>query len=250
MAPKVKKPSRQERKRERQMALSPEAVTAAEDKRLGAHVDSFPLQVNEMITFVDTGRLVHLFVEGFIDARPPDNGRPEYSRPVAVRFDEGSGVDQAATEHYRRTRYGSEFYKKTTFEFAVHAEGRKELIRWKGAFWDETAHGGHRGDPRLPLFARQLVAMSSERRLSACRQAIEDGKPLAFGKIVLTPEGVRRQGGGVSPWSQVWPVDITNGVAMVRAADVQGQPIATERVGNIPNLPMFRVLFDEFRRPR
>jgi hypothetical protein len=174
---------------------------------------------------------------------------------VAVRFDEVIAVYQAATVHSVRSQYGTQYYRKTTFEFAVEVEGRKEPIRWKGAFRDrgEEEHRVYllgRGDPRLPLFARGLVAMASERRLPACRQAIKDGKPLTFGRIVLTAEGVRRQDGGVSPWSQVWPLDITNGVATVKAANMQGRPIAAERAGNIPNLPMFRVLFDELRRPR
>jgi hypothetical protein len=88
----------------------------------------------------------------------------------------------------------------------------------------------------------------SEARLPAHLKALADGKPLTFGHIVISQQGVHVQS-GVVPWQQVEPIKFDHNVAIVRRYG-QRKPIGSTHVGSIPNLPLFRTLFENLRQTR
>jgi hypothetical protein len=222
--------------------LSDTAAQAAEGKSLGRLVDSLPLQDRRLFRFRDTGHLVHRFERGFVDD-PPAGVAPL----VAMRYDQISWMRQSHLKHYI-----NHYYNRTSFQFAIGSMS-DEVVRWKGSFSDpEEASrvllAALKGDPRLPEFARELAEKVSKARLPAYLKALADGKPLTFGLIVISQQGVHVHG-GVVPWSQVGPVEYDRGVAIVRRVG-QRKPIASTHVGSIPNLQVFSTLCENLRRTR
>lgn len=218
---------------------SDDAAKAAGEKNLGTLIDTLPLQVQGLLKFKDTGRLVHCFEQGFVDA-------PADGAPTAMRYDQVSRVHQAYLQQYL-----NHVYRKTSFWFTVGTMAG-EAVHWKGAFWDpdvgRVAGIGGRGDPRLPRFGKQLAEQVSKARLPAHQQALADGKALAFGHIVISQQGVHGQD-GVVPWSRAEPLAFDNGEVVVKRTG-QRKPVARVRLGSIPNLPMFLTLYENLRRAR
>jgi hypothetical protein len=211
---------------------SGDAARAAEEKSLGMLADTLPLQKRGFVKFRDTGHLVHCFEQGFVDA-------PAGGAPRAMRYDQISWVRSASLRHYV-----NHFYRQTTFWFMIGSVAR-EVVKWEGSFADM---GPVRGDPRLPEFGRRLAEEVSAARLPAHRQALADGRSLAFGNVVISQQGVGGQD-GVVPWSQVEPLAFDHGVAIVKRRG-QRRPVARTHLGSIPNLPMFLTLYENLRRAR
>jgi hypothetical protein len=105
-----------------------------------------------------------------------------------------------------------------------------------------------KGDPRLPRFVAKLAEGVSEARLPAHLKALDEGRSLTFGNIVISREGVRAQD-GVVPWSQVEPLAFDRGVVVVNRRP-RLEPVVRTSLGSIPNLPMFLTLFENLRRGR
>jgi hypothetical protein len=222
-------------------ARAAEAAEAAEGKNLGRLVESLPLQKRGLFKFRDTGHLVHRFEQGFVDD-PPAGAAPL----AAMRYDQISWVRQSYLKHYV-----NHYYNRTAFRFAIGSLAN-EVIHWEGSFFD-LEEGSRlsfsKGDPRLPQFAAELAGKVSEARLPAHLKALADGKPLTFGLVVISQQGAGEHGGVVVPWSQLEPLEFDRGVAVVRRAG-QRKPIATTHIGSIPNLPLFRTLYENLRRTR
>jgi hypothetical protein len=221
---------------------SDDAVLAAEAKSLGALVDTFPLQKKGLLSFRfrDTGHLVHRFERGFVD-QPRAGGAP----PVAMRYDQISWVRQSYLKHYL-----NHYYNKTSFAFRIGSLA-DEVVLWEGSFFDRSVHSGptfSKGDPRLPRFVAKLAEGVSEARLPAHLKALDEGRSLTFGNIVISREGVRAQD-GVVPWSQVEPLAFDRGVVVVNRRP-RLEPVVRTSLGSIPNLPMFLTLFENLRRGR
>lgn len=222
---------------------SDESVLAAEAKSLGALVDTLPLQKKGFLSFRfrDTGHLVHRFEQGFVDEPRPGGGAP----PFAMRYDQISWVRQSYLKHYL-----NHYYNKTSFAFRIGSSA-DEVVQWEGSFFDRKVYSGpsfSKGDPRLPQFVEKLAAGVSEARLPAHVKALDEGRSLTFGDIVISREGVRAQD-GVVPWSQVEPLAFERGVVVVNRRP-QRKPVARTSLGSIPNLPMFLTLFENLRRGR
>jgi hypothetical protein len=162
-----------------------------------------------------------------------------------MRHDQISWVRQSYLKHYV-----NHYYNRTSFQFAIGSMAG-EVVQWEGSFFDldeGSRLSFSKGDPRLPEFAGELAGKVSAARLPAHLKALADGKPLTFGHIVISQQGVRAQG-GVMPWSQVEPLEFDRGVAIVRRTG-QHKPIASTNLGSIPNLPLFRTLYENLRRTR
>jgi hypothetical protein len=219
--------------------LSSDAAQAAGAKNLGTLIDTLPLQTQGLLKFKDTGRLIHCFEQGFVDA--PADGAPQ-----AMRYDQISRVHQSYL-----VQYLNHVYRKTSFWFTIGSM-TGEAVQWKGSFWDpdvgRVAGIGGRGDPRLPHFGKQLAEQVSKARLPAHQKALADRKLLAFGHIVISQQGVHVQD-GVVPWSRAEPLDFHDGQAIVRRTG-QRRPVARTRLGSIPNLPLFVTLYENLRRAR
>ena len=221
---------------------SDDAVRAAEEKGLGALVDTFPVQKKAFLSFRfrDTGHLVHRFEQGFVD--DPAAGS---AVPVAMRYDQISWVRQAYLKHYL-----NHYYNKTSFSFKIGSPAN-EVVHWEGSFFDRNVYAGpsfSKGDPRLPQFVEKLAEQVSKARLPAHLEALAEGRALTFGNIVISRQGVRGQD-GVVPWSQVQPLAFDRGVAVVNRSPGL-RPVARTQLGTIPNLPMFLTLFENLRRQR
>jgi hypothetical protein len=242
------KPTRRERRR----ALTAEAARAAAEKGLGTLVATLPAQeVVAPIVFLffwyrDTRHLVHVFTHGLVYVPEPDV-HPEGDPPVAMRFTEIEGVYRGSTAHHWNGTYIA-----TSYSVSLHVRGRKNHIRLTGNFYDPAGHRGHWGDPRLPLFTRQLAALIAEMRLPAARQAIAAGRALEFGKIVLTADGVRGTDGTVTSWTEVNGLNIAAGEVAVWGPAVKRRRsiLVRERIANIPNFDLFTTMFNELRKAR
>jgi hypothetical protein len=239
------KPTRRERRR----ALTAEAARAAAEKGLGTLVATLPVQeivipVAFVFWFRDTRHLVHVFTHGLVYVPEPDV-HPEGDPPVAMRFTEIEGVYRASTAlHWNGT------YMRTSYSVALQVTGRRNFIQLKGSFYDPAGHRGHWGDPRLPLLTWQLAALVAQMRLPASRRAIDAGRALAFGKIVLTAAGVRGTDGTVTSWAEVNGLNIAAGEVVVWGPAVQRRRsiLVRERIVNIPNFDLFTTLFNELRK--
>jgi hypothetical protein len=236
------KPTRRERRR----ALTAEAARAAAEKGLGTLVATLPVQaavipVAFVFWFRDTRHLVHVFTDGLVYVPEPDV-HPEGDPPVAMRFTQIEGVYRASTAHHWNGTY-----MWTSYSVSLHVTGRKNFIRLEGTFYDPAGHRGHWGDPRLPLFTRQLAALVAETRLPAARQAIAAGRALEFGKIMLTADGVRGTDGTVTSWAEVNGLNIAAGEVVVWGPAVKQRRsiLVRERIANIPNFDLFTTLFNE-----
>jgi hypothetical protein len=238
-------------RRERRHALTPEAAEAAAEKHLGTLVVTLPAQRFVIPLFVfwlhDTRHLVHVFTHGLVYVPEPDV-HPEGDPPVAMRFTEIEAVNRGATEH----RYNG-MYIGTSYSVSLHVTGRRNFIRLEGAFYDPAGHRGRWGDPRLPLFTRQLAALVAEMRLPRARLEIAAGRDVRFGKIVLTAKGVRLPNGTVTSWAEAKDgLNIAQGSVTVWGPAVKRRrPILVEeRISNIPNFNLFTTLFNELSKPR
>ena len=220
--------------------LSAEAVVrAAEEKSLGALVDTLPLQKRGLFRFKDTGHLVHCFEQGFVD-----DPRTGAALLAAMRYDQISWVRQSYLKHYV-----NHYYNRTSFRLTIGSLAG-EVVRWEGSFWDDDHAGrGSKGDPRLPTFVQDLAEKVSQALLPAHLKALADGRPLTFGHVVISQQGVRGQD-GVVPWSQVGPLEFDRGAAIVRRTGQRGRPVASTHLGSIPNLPLFLTLYESLRRAR
>ncbi|NUR57158.1 MAG: hypothetical protein HOV87_00365 [Catenulispora sp.] len=219
---------------------SAKAVQAAEEKSLGTLIETYPLQKRTLLKFKDTGHLVHRYEKGLVDS--PRTG---YELPAAMRYDQISSVRQSSIQHYING-----FYNRTSFGFAITSMAG-EVIRWEGSFFDQdvsSAPAFSKGDPRLPQFGAKLAERVSEARLPAHVKALNEGKALVFGAIVISREGVRVQD-SVVPWSQVEPLATARGAAVVQHWPTH-KPLVRTNLGAIPNLPLFLTLFEELRRGR
>jgi hypothetical protein len=216
--------------------LSSDAAQAAEEKSLGTLVDTLPLQKRGLFKFKDTGHLVHRFEEGFVNVPPTGIA------PVAMRYDRISWVRQSYLKHYV-----NHYYNRTSFWFTIGPTAG-EVVRWKGSFFDSDTGPRFKSDPRLPEFARELAEVVSKAQLPAHLKALADGKPLTFGHVVISQQGVRGQD-GVVPWSQVEPLAWDHGAAIVRRTG-QRRPMASTNLGSIPNLPLFLTLYENLRQAR
>ena len=117
--------------------LSAEAVVrAAEEKSLGALVDTLPLQKRGLFRFKDTGHLVHRFEQGFVD-----DPRTGAALLAAMRYDQISWVRQSYLKHYI-----NHYYNRTSFRLTIGSLAG-EVVRWEGSFWDDD-HAGRRQQGR------------------------------------------------------------------------------------------------------
>jgi hypothetical protein len=217
--------------------LSSEAAQAAEEKSLGKLLDTFPLQKRGLFKFKDTCHWVHRFEQGFVD-EPPAGVAPL----AAMRYDQVSWVRQSYVKHYV-----NHYYNRTSFSFAISSMAG-EVVRWKGSFFDSFQGPRFKSDPGLPEFGKELAEVASKTQLPAHLKALADGKPLTFGNIVISQQGVRGQD-GVVPWSQVEPLDLDRGLAIVRRTGHR-RAMASTYLGSIPNLPLFATLYENLRRAR
>lgn len=212
---------------------SSDAARAAEEKSLGALVDTLPLQKRGFFKFKNIGHLVHRYEHGLVDV-------PEAGALRAMRYDEIAWVRQ-----YFLQQYVNHYYRQTSFWFTIGSM-TLEVVQWKGGYPEQGP--SHGGDPRLPEFGMRLAEEVSKARLPAHREALADGKSLAFGNIVISQQGVRGPD-GVVPWSHVEPLKFDHGAAIVKRTG-QRSPIARTHLNSIPNLPMFLTFYENLRRSR
>jgi hypothetical protein len=226
-----------QRSKDGENELPSDVAQAVEEKTLGSLVDTFPLQRRGLFTFKDTRHLVHRFEQGFVDD-PAAGAAPL----VALRYDQISWVRQAFVKHYV-----NHYYNRTTYSFGIRSTGG-QVIQWKGSYFDSFQGSRFKSDGRLPEFGTELAKIVSQAQLPAHLKALADGKALTFGNVVISQQGVRGPD-GVVPWSQLEPLDVDRGVAMVRRTGHR-KPMASTYLASIPNLPLFSTLYENLRRPR
>jgi hypothetical protein len=216
--------------------LSDEANRAAEEHRLGALLNSFPVQDQVFVGpwFKNTGHWLHQFEEGIL-ATASGSAMP------AMRFDEITRVFQAYTHHFRMIGYQGSDYR-----FTIATAGTR-AITLRGAFWDpgSSLSRSSKGDSSLVAYCQSLAVEVSRARLDRAWQDLQEGKALTFGKIVFTAEGVR-SGTDVVSWREIAPLLISRGTVWIVRAKNRVE-VAAAPVDSVPNLALLHVLTQRLR---
>jgi hypothetical protein len=220
------------------LELSDEARRTAEKHRLGALLNSFPVQRQVFVLpkYKNTGHWLHQFEDGILAA---DGG----SAVLPMRYDETTRVHQMYKHRFMRAGYqGSEY------RFKIATAGTM-AIALRGEFWDPESAlvlRSSKGDASLPAYCQSLAVEVSKAHLDLAWKDLQEGKALTFDEIVFTADGVR-SGTDVVSWRDIAPMLIIRGTVRIVRAQNRVE-VAAAPLFSVPNLPLLHVLTERLRK--